>query len=228
MARAKRLSELISILRDGRLHRAQDLAARLGVSLRTIYRDMDTLVASGVPIEGARGYGYRATGAITLPPLNLTMTELAALHLGLAAAGQAQDPELSAAAASLSAKFDAVLPEDRSAPPAGFGFATYPFADAAAGFEHMPVIRSAIRARQKLAIRLDGQEEAERVIRPLEMDYWGRVWTITAWCERDGAFLVTRIDRIARLKVLQNLFVDEPGKTLADFRAQNRTASPAR
>ncbi|MDG1802327.1 MAG: HTH domain-containing protein, partial [Paracoccaceae bacterium] len=79
MKRSDRLFDMIQLLRDGRLYRAQEIADRLDVSLRTVYRDMDTLMASGVPIEGTRGRGYRATAAITLPPLNLTMTELEAL-----------------------------------------------------------------------------------------------------------------------------------------------------
>lgn len=222
MKRTDRLFDLIQLLRDGRLHRAQDLADRLDVSIRTIYRDMDTLIASGVPIMGERGLGYMATAAITLPPLNLTMTELEALHLGMSVVGQAADPELQAAAKSLSAKIDAVLPEDRSAPPTGWGFAVYPFQDAAKGFEHMPAIRGAIRARQKLRIRyrsLEG-ELTERVIRPLQMEYWGRLWTTTVWCELRADFRVFRIDRIEALTVLPQLFIEEEGKRLVDYKAR--------
>ena len=80
MRRADRLMQIIQLLRDGTLHRAEDIAKATGVSIRSIYRDMDTLAASGVPIEGERGIGYRVTAAITLPPLNLTMTEVEALH----------------------------------------------------------------------------------------------------------------------------------------------------
>ena len=67
MRKTDRLFEIIRILRDGRLHRAQDMANTLGVSMRTIYRDMDTLVASGVPVNGARGIGYMITSQISLP-----------------------------------------------------------------------------------------------------------------------------------------------------------------
>lgn len=222
MRRTDRLFELIQILRDGRLHRAQDMADKLEVSVRTVYRDMDTLMASGLPVEGERGLGYMITAEITLPPLNLTMTELEALHLGMAIVGSAADEELQAAAASLSAKIDAVLPEDRSAPPTGWGFAVYPFADAHKGFQHMPQIRGAIRARQKLQISyrdLQGAE-TERSVRPLEMEYWGRVWTATCWCELRADFRAFRVDRIEALKVLPALFVDEEGKTMADFLAR--------
>jgi predicted DNA-binding transcriptional regulator YafY len=221
MRRTDRLFDLLLILRDGRLHRAQDLADRLEVSLRTIYRDMDTLIASGVPIAGERGLGYMATAAITLPPLNLSLTELEALHLGMSIVGEAADDELRAAARSLSAKIDAVLPEDRRTPPTGWGFAVYPFADAARGFQHMPAIRGAIRARQKLRItyRNDRAEMTDRVIRPLQIEYWGRVWTATCWCELRNDFRVFRVDRIDSLRVLPQLFIEEPGKTLADYLA---------
>ncbi len=221
MKRSDRLIEVLQILRDGRLHRAEDLARRLNVSVRTIYRDMDTLMASGIPVQGERGLGYMATAAITLPPLNLTMTELEALHLGMAVVGEAGDEELQAAARSLSAKIDAVLPEDRQAPPTGFGFAVYPFADAAKGFDHMPPIRGAIRARQKLRITYRSLDESEstRVIRPLQLEYWGRVWTATCWCELREDFRVFRVDRITALQVLPALFLEEAGKTLPDYLA---------
>ena len=219
MRRTDRLFELIGLLRDGRLHKAADLAARLEVSQRTIYRDMETLQASGVPVEGERGVGYLLTAPITLPPLNLTLAELEALHLGMAVVAEAADEELQGAARSLAAKIDAVVPEDRTAPAEGWGFAVYPFADAAKGFAHMPALRAAIRARQKLRIAYTDLKGAAsvRVIRPLQMEYWGRVWTLTAWCEARNAFRAFRVDRIDTLEALPELFVDEPGKTLADY-----------
>ena len=219
MPRNNRLLDLVRLLSDGRLHRAEDLARRLGVSQRTIYRDMDTLVASGVPVAGERGLGYAATAAITLPPLNLSVTELEALHLGLAIVGEAGDEELKEAARTLSAKVDAVLPEDRSAPQAAFGFATHAFADASRGFRHMAPIRAAIRARQKLRLTLPADPVPRRIVRPLRLDYWGRVWTVTCWDETTGAFALLRVDLVEEVTVLPQLFTDEPGKTLADYQA---------
>ena len=227
MRRTDRLFDLILLLRDGRLHRAEDMARELEVSVRTIYRDMDTLVLSGVPVAGERGMGYMMTAPVTLPPLNLTLTELEALHLGMAVVGEAADPELQKAAKTLSAKIDAVLPEDRTTPPSGWGFAVYPFKDAAAGFRFMPQIRTAIRSRQKLQITYaDGKSEVtERVIRPLQIEYWGRVWTATGWCEHRHDFRSFRIDRIRSLKPLAELFVEEQGKSLADFIAKMKHES---
>ena len=86
-----------------------DIADRLEVSVRTIYRDMDTLAASGVPVEGARGSGYTAQAMITLRPVNLTQSELEALHVGLAAVGASETEDLAGAARALADKIDAVL-----------------------------------------------------------------------------------------------------------------------
>lgn len=225
LRRTDRLFELIQILRDGRLHRGRDMADRLGVSLRTLYRDMDTLIASGIPVEGERGLGYMMTAPITLPPLNLTLTELEALHLGLAVVSKAADAELQRAARSLSDKVDAVLPEDRAAPSSGWGFAVYPFAEAARGFVHMAPLRAAIRSRRKADIAyasLDG-EETRRTVRPLQMEYWGRVWTLTSWCELRQDFRVFRVDRIKTLDISFESFDEEPGRTLADYLARADT-----
>lgn len=219
MRRTDRLFELIQILRDGRLHRGSDMAERLGVSLRTIYRDMDTLIASGIPVEGERGLGYMMTAPITLPPLNLTLTELEALHLGLAVVNKAADDELKTAAKSLSDKVDAVLPEERSAPASGWGFAVYPFAEAARGFVHMAPLRASIRSRRKIDITYAAPDSVvtARRVRPLQMEYWGRVWTLTSWCELRDDFRVFRVDRIKTLDVSFDTFEEEPGKTLTDY-----------
>lgn len=186
--------------------------------MRTIYRDIETLQASGIPVEGERGVGYVLTAPINLPPLTLTLTELEALHLGMAVVAEAGDPELQAAARSLSEKVEAVVPEKTQQPGGGWGFAVYPFTDAARGFRHMATLRAAIRGRQKLRIAYEAEGAVtERVVRPLQLEYWGRVWTLTAWCEQRADFRVFRVDRIARIDSLPELFIDEPGKTLDDF-----------
>ncbi|CAD0185436.1 HTH domain protein [Ruegeria sp. THAF57] len=219
MRRTDRLFDIIQILRDGKLHRAQDIADRLEVSVRTIYRDMDTLVASGVPVEGERGVGYMVREQITLPPLNLTPAELEALNLGMAIVAEAADPDLKAAAETLADKIDAVLPTQVVAEADAWKFAVYPFADAARGLAHMAPIRSAIKSRQKLHLsyrRIDGAL-TDRTIRPLHMEYWGRVWTLTAWCEVRAAFRVFRVDLIESVHPLPEIFADEPGKRLCDY-----------
>ena len=222
MRRNDRLFEIIRILRDGKLHRAQDLADRLGVTTRTIYRDMEALKASGVPVRGERGTGYRVREVVALPPLTLEAGEVEALNLGIAIVSEAADPDLSSAARSLADKIDAVLPTRTISEAEEWKYAVHPLASAARGFSHMSLLRSAIKGRQKLRLAFrDGDSRlVRRTVRPLQMDYWGRVWTLTAWCEQQRDFRVLRVDLIEEATALPELFVDEPGKTLEDFRAR--------
>ena len=83
-------------------------------------------------------------------------------------------------------------------------------------------IRKAIRSRQKLEITYsdDSGARSERVVRPLQMEYWGRVWTASCWCELRQDFRMFRVDRIRSLKVMAELFVEEQGKSLADLKAR--------
>jgi predicted DNA-binding transcriptional regulator YafY len=215
MTTAQRLFEITQLLQSGQLLRASDIAKRLGVSQRTVYRDMDRLVAAGQPVEGTRGEGYRLAATVPLPPLTLTPEELEALTLGLAVVGQAGDTALQAAAASLSAKID----DASGTGPDPWGFATSPFADATRNLAHLPLLRSTTRARQKVRITYtsdEGQVTA-RVIRPLKLAYWGHVWAVTAWCELRAGFRVFRLDLMDSAEALPELFADEPGKRLEDF-----------
>jgi predicted DNA-binding transcriptional regulator YafY len=110
MTRDERIYELMRILRDGRLHTAAALACALGVSTRTIWRDMAVMAASGLPVEGERGLGYVLRGPVVLPPLVLTQEELDALVTGLRrVSGDAGPP--GRAARSLLSKLATVMPQ---------------------------------------------------------------------------------------------------------------------
>ncbi|MEJ6401554.1 helix-turn-helix transcriptional regulator [Yoonia sp. 2307UL14-13] len=201
--------KITHILRGGGLHKAVDLAAQTNVSPRTIYRDMETLIASGLPVLGERGTGYRVEETVTLPPMHLTTIELEALQLGLSAVAQGADSELSSIASALATKLDAIMPDDPAT------LAVPPFASAAQALRFLPTIRQAIRARQKLDIR---SGDGRLIARPLKLMFWGRLWTCIVWNETDGCFADLRLDDMAEIQVLPGLFVDEGGKTLHDFR----------
>lgn len=224
MKRSKRLSVLMDLLKDGTVHRAEDLALKTNVSVRTIYRDMETMMASGIPIQGERGQGYMAQAVVTVPPLNLTHDELEALHLGLVAISTSMDEELSAAATSLSAKLDEALPETSEGAPQTYDFAVYPFEDGALGLTHLNTLRAAVRARQRLRVKVSGQ--ATQDIRPLKIDYWGRLWTLIAYSETQEDFVTIRVDLIADIFTLPGLFVDEVGTRLADYAAKSSLTKP--
>lgn len=214
MRRADRLFSLITRLRAPGPHKADDLARAEGVSVRTIYRDMETLAASGVPVQGERGSGYWVTAAVTLPALNLSQDEADALLMALTGLAGVDDEPLASPARNLAARLAGLLDEtadqsDRRP------LAIHPFADSAGGFRFVPRVRQALRARQKLRIRIDGQGD---VVWPLHLGFWGRIWTVVCWSESRGQFDELRLDQIEEIRPVAGLFGDEPGRTLEDYR----------
>ena len=217
MRRADRLFDLIQILRDGRLHRAEDMARKLGVSTRTIWRDMTTLATSGLPVEGARGVGYQLRDPTSLPPMTLTRDEFEALRLGITLVSGAADPTIARAAATLRAKISAVAP-DRAQDPGADSF-VFASAEAARAAPYLALIRRAIRDHLTLALGYPdarGQERVRRV-RPLHLDYWGRAWTLTAWCDYSNDFKIFRVDLLTTLSHDGGAFLPEAGKTVEDY-----------
>jgi predicted DNA-binding transcriptional regulator YafY len=219
MRRTDRLFELIQILRDGRLHTARDMAARLEVSTRTLWRDMATLIASGLPVEGERGVGYILREPVTLPPLTLTPDEVQALTLGLQLVTRGADPSLTRAADSLLGKITAVLPA-RVLDGIGQDTWVFPGAEALAAARHLPALRRAIRLRERVVIAYADSAgvTSQRPVRPLLLEFWGRVWTLASWCETRGDFRSFRVDRIDSLHLTGESFPEAPGTTLADWR----------
>ncbi|MBE2274868.1 MAG: HTH domain-containing protein [Rhodobacteraceae bacterium] len=110
MSRDTRLYELVQILRDGRLHTAAELAGQLGVSERTIWRDMAMMAATGLPVVGERGLGYILRSPLMLPPTMLTPDEIDALAAGLRHV-EANDPARARAARALLYKIATLLPQ---------------------------------------------------------------------------------------------------------------------
>ena len=219
MRRTDRLFDLIQILRDGRLHRAGEMAERLGVSVRTIWRDMATLMASGLPVEGERGVGYILRAPITLPPMILTGAELDALRAGVRLVAEGPDAGLARAARMLATKIASVTP----APPEMDADDLFVFTgkETNRATAHVPLLRSAIKAKQRLTLTYIDPEgrETHRDIRPLALDLTGRVWTLAAWCEQRAGFRSFRVDRIMAIAETGEVFPQEPGRMLADYRA---------
>ncbi len=214
MRRTDRLYDLIQILRDGRLHRATDLGQTLNVSTRTIWRDMTTLAASGLPIEGERGVGYILRTPLTLPPMMITTTELEALRQGLRLV--VGDATLTRAAISLAGKIAAVTPRP---PDADALFGTAPPKPARIP-AFIPLLRRAIRGRQVVQISHIAQNsEFHSDMRPLFLDLKSTIWTLIAYCHTAQVFRVLRLDRITSVQPTSETFPKEQGRELADFRA---------
>ena len=217
MRRTDRLFDLIQILRDGRLHRAADLATRMAVSDRTVWRDMATLMASGLPVESERGVGYILRAPITLPPMILSALELEVLRLGLRHVAAGDDPNLVRAARALATKIASVTPSPPTPDPDDL-FLT-PNREASRAAPHLPLLRRAIREKERLSITYieAAGHESHSDIRPLRLELGGKVWSLAAWCEGRAALRSFRVDRIMAVTATGERFPDEPGRRLADI-----------
>src|SRR6184192_541650 len=113
MSRSQRLLDLIQVLRRHRRPVSGSvLADAVGVSLRTLYRDIETLKAQRAHIDGEAGVGYVLRPGFMLPPLMFTEEEIEAIVLGSRWVGERGDERLAAAARNALAKITAVLPPD--------------------------------------------------------------------------------------------------------------------
>jgi predicted DNA-binding transcriptional regulator YafY len=222
MRRADRLFQIVQIIRGRRLTTAAQLAQRLEVSERTVYRDVADLQHQGVPIEGEAGVGYRLGQGFDLPPLMFSADEARALVASVRMAQVWQDPALAQASQVALGKILSVLPPAARAAAQSMAVYAPPLGLDPAVQAVLQTLREAAQARHK--VRVDYQDASgslsQRTLRPLGCFYWGKVWTLAAWCETRQDFRSFRLDRIAQVELLQDAkrhFVDEAGKTLADY-----------
>ncbi|HEX7776903.1 MAG TPA: YafY family protein [Parvibaculum sp.] len=225
MRRADRLFDIIEFLRrHKRVVTAAELAGELEVSMRTIYRDIADLQASRVPIEGEAGLGYMLRSGYELPPLMFSEDEIEALVFGARMVRAWGDASFTQAADAALAKIRAVLPArlNEVAEASRISVAKSRTHDKAEYNVHLTPIRRAIRDHRRL--RFDyvalGGELTTRTVRPLGLAFFGPFWMLASWCELRRDFRTFRIERIATLKVTDETFRDEPGKTMDDFLAR--------
>lgn len=205
MSRAERLLDLIQLLRR---HRAPvsgpALASELGISIRTLYRDIATLQAQGADIQGEPGLGYVLRPGFTLPPLMFTADEIEALVLGSRwVARRAEDARLGDAAANAISKIMSVLPEDLRQSVDGAALLVGA-GEVIPAVVDLGAIRLAIRNERKLVIayrNADGSA-TERAIWPFAIGFFDRVRVVIAWCELRQDFRTFRLDRISRMEPL--------------------------
>ena len=213
MRRAERLFRLIEYLRGRRLAiTADDLAEELGVSTRTIYRDVGALQATGAPINGEAGVGYMLDPSYHLPPIMFEPDEVQALLAGLRIAAAATDDELAAAGARAEAKIRAVL-NDQALARADRSPYVAPFMAEDIGLrDHHRTIRKACEERRKLRMEYgdEGETLTTRTIWPIALLRWQSVWTFYAWCELREDHRHFRVSRIRSLDALEERFPDVP------------------
>ena len=219
MRRADRLFQLVQILRNKRLVTARELAERLAVSERTIYRDIQDLSLSGVPVEGEAGVGYHLRYSLDIPPLMFTAAEIEALVVGARMLKAWGGSELGSSAQSVLDKVQAVIPTELHRHLEESRLFAMRFGIRQDLESTLDVCRHAIAQRRYL--RLDYQradtECSVREVKPLGLYFWGNVWTLTAWCELRHDFRTFRLDRIRWLETLEHTFEEMAGQRLSDF-----------
>ena len=225
MRRADRLFEIIQHMRRKPTVRARELGAALEVSERTIYRDIQDLMASGVPIEGEAGVGYVLKAGFDLPPLMFKEQEIEALVLGARMVESWADSELALAATDAIAKIEAVIPahlRDYMARTALLAPASYRMEPIKCDLADL---RRAIRSQLKAHFCYTDVlgQRSERTVRPLSLAFFGPVWLLAGWCELREDFRTFRLDRLEDFAVTSDRFKAERGRTLQDFLKRPQT-----
>jgi predicted DNA-binding transcriptional regulator YafY len=223
MARTDRLFRLLQAMRvlPSPVTAAQ-LAAETGVSLRSLYRDIDSLRAAGARIEGERGVGYRLTEDYSLPPQNFDRLEIEALAVGLAEVQHLGDPALAAAARSVRAKVAATLPDDREQYLFHAVSRVYRPDGRFPATPQMPIIREACWREEALDIAYTDRDgsPSRRTILPLSIVYTEASLAILAWCRLRDDFRIFMITRIGDVQPTGESFRPRRAALLRDYLAR--------
>ncbi|MBV9969478.1 MAG: YafY family transcriptional regulator [Xanthobacteraceae bacterium] len=223
MARSQRLLDLVQVLRRHRRPvSGAALAEQTGVSLRTLYRDVDSLKALGAPIEGEAGVGYVLRPGFMLPPLMFTEEEIEALVLGSRWVSERADNPLGEAGRNALAKIAAVLPDDLKESLDASNLLIGPGAPIGAGEVELASIRAAIRNERKLQIAYadGGGNTTRRTIWPFALAFFDRVRVVVAWCELRADYRTFRTDRIAGLEPIAKRYPRRRMALLKEWRTR--------
>lgn len=230
MSRAQRLLDLVQLLRRHRRPvSGRRLAAELGVSIRTLYRDIVTLQGQGAPIEGEPGLGYVLKPGFMLPPLMFSEEEVEALVLGSRWVADRADGALALAARDAMAKIVAVLPADMAGRVDDAALILGPGRKPVEAPDiDLAVIRHAVRAGRKSAISYgdDKGRVSERVVWPVALSFFDHVRVLVAWCELRQDFRHFRTDRLARFEMLDSRYPQRRQVLLKLWREKEGIAPP--
>lgn len=222
MRRSDRLFDIIQRLRTAtRPTTAAALADELEVTPRTVYRDIATLQARRVPIEGAAGVGYVLRKGFDLPPLMFTIDEVEAIAVGARLVRRLKDPKLQEAANTVLAKVTVVVPERLRQHIADTPVYVSPGMTPEAEGADLAEVRAAIRDSRKLYIAYADEQgrRTNRVIWPIAMAYYVDVTLVGAWCELRTDYRNFRVERIQSSKVLDEHFDQDNGRLFREWSA---------
>ncbi|MGH6760842.1 MAG: helix-turn-helix transcriptional regulator [Phyllobacterium sp.] len=219
MRRSGRLLRLLQVLRERRTAvTAQTLATLFGVSERTIYRDMETLVELGVSVEGESGIGFILRPGFFLPPMALTQIEADAILLGLRFVAVRGDENIAAAADTALAKIADGMGDDVAAAMRSNGLTVGP--SGSGKLTELATVRAALRDQRKLRIKYGAGDGGalNRTVWPVALGFFDQAEILAAWCETRDAFRHFRIDRIVELQALPDPLPRSRRSLLAEYR----------
>ncbi|RAS14665.1 helix-turn-helix transcriptional regulator [Ensifer adhaerens] len=229
MARSDRLFCLLQALRTlPSPVTAARLAEETGVSLRSLYRDIDSLRAAGAVIDGERGFGYRLTEDIALPPQTFTRLEIEALVLGLAEVQHMGEPDLAAAAGAVLSKITATLPDRLQRQALHAASQVYRFERRNPPVTDVSLLREACWQERAVVIAyVDAdQQRTDRKILPLAIVYHERMLVLLAWCCLRQDYRKFRVDRIVDVTMTEESFRPRRVPMLRDFVAYLNAGAP--
>jgi predicted DNA-binding transcriptional regulator YafY len=221
MSRASRLLDLIELLRRHRRPvQGAVLAEELGISIRTLYRDIATLQAQGADIEGEPGVGYVLKPGFLLPPLMLSVDEIEALSLGVRWVAAQTDERLASAAEGAIAKLAAVLPEDIAGILQTSGLFVPTRRPPLPAVIDLAQLRAAIRSEQKLVIDYADAAGAitERTVWPIGLAFFEQTRILIAWCELRADFRSFRADRMRGITLLSERYPKRRRTLMAEWK----------
>lgn len=220
MNKAERLFQLVTLLRGRRTAlTAAEIADLMQVSQRTVYRDVQALIASGIPIEGEAGVGYLLRPGSHLPALMFEPEEVLALLVGSRMVQAFTDPQLAQAARQAELRIRAILPEALKQKADQQPYRIPVMSEDDALREVHGLLRGACESQHKVgALYTDEQgRQTERVIWPLGLVGWRGRWTLLAWCELRNSYRHFRFDRFSNLQVLADRFTTSATCSLAHY-----------
>ncbi|GAC1045960.1 HTH domain-containing protein [Rhizobium sp. No.120] len=200
----------------------ETLAHELGVSLRTIRRDVATLQSMGADIDGEAGVGYILKPGSLLPPLSFTEEEIQALVIGAQWVSRQSDVSLSFAIKNALAKINAVLPPDmRLVLDDDTVYVGHPLKGSTP--IDLSEIRRALREQRKLRITLSGEHAAlgAQTVWPIILGFFDNNRFVAAWCEFDSQFRIISVDDIADAEVLAERYTRNRRQLVKEWHAMD-------
>jgi predicted DNA-binding transcriptional regulator YafY len=198
---------------------AECLAQTLDVSVRTIYRDVQHLVDTGVPIMGEAGVGYVIDKHYHLPPITFDTDEIEAIALGVGMVSNWTDETFARKALSAFEKIQATLAANRLNELQQICTFSQPSHYKIPWEVSFSDVRECIRRKHKIEfVYCDLSEKtSKRIIWPLALVSFSPVWLLAGWCELRSDFRSFRLDRIAHFKQLEARYPNDKNRNLAAY-----------